>query len=97
MDKPAEFGRVVVAPRVTIREKITLIVDSIRQRGRSTFFSLIGKKKSRVDVIVMFLAVLELVKRRRVAATQEGLFHEIHLAPADGWDEDEDFELEFDD
>jgi segregation and condensation protein A len=97
IDKPQEIGRVVVAPRVTIREKIILIVDSIRELGRSTFFSLIGKKKSRVDVIVMFLAVLELVKRRRVAASQDGLFHEIHLTPADGWDEDEEFELEFDD
>jgi segregation and condensation protein A len=97
INRPAEIGRVVVAHRVTIREKISTIIDSIRSRGKATFFSMIGRKKTRLDVIVMFLAVLELVKRQRVSASQDGLFTEIHLTPAEGWDEDDDFELEFDD
>lgn len=91
-----EVGQVVVAPRVTIRGKIRLVVDTLRRRGKSGFLALVGKTRTRVEIVVTFLAVLELVKRRRIAARQEGLFQEIELEPAESWDEDEDFELEFD-
>ncbi len=94
-EKPAEIGRVVVAPRVTIRDKISHIVKTIRKKGRSTFQAILGRSRTRVEIVVTFLAVLELVKRRRVTAHQVGLFEEIELVPAEEWDTQEDFELEF--
>ncbi len=86
---------VVAAPKVTIREKIRLIADTLRRKGRATFRSILGGRRSRVDVVVAFLAILELVKQRFVRASQEGLFGEIAIEPAEAWDEDAEFELEF--
>jgi segregation and condensation protein A len=48
-----------------------------------------------MDIVVTFLAILELVKRRLVQAKQDNLFGEIEVEPVDGWDEGDDFELEF--
>lgn len=93
-DRPA-LDTVVKAPRVTIREKIGLITARLRQIGRSTFRSLLTRESSRLDIVVTFLAMLELVKRHLVIAQQETLFGEIELYPQEDWDPEESFELEF--
>ncbi len=95
MDNRPPLATVVAAPRVTIREKIRHIIHTLRTTPRTTFSRLLGKKRSRLDVVVTFLAMLELIKRHFVRATQEGLFQEISLEPATAWDEQADFELEF--
>lgn len=91
----APLGSVVKRPRVTIRQKIRGIVDRIRRFGRTRFADILGSGRSRIDVVVSFLAMLELVKRRRVAASQEELFGDIEIVPAESWDDSTDFELEF--
>ena len=88
-------GRVVVSQRFTIRDKIRMIVDRLRRGHKTNFRGLIGRSRSRVEVVVTFLAVLELVKRDRIFAHQEGLFNEIELEPIGEWDEAEEFEIEF--
>ncbi len=94
-DNRQELGTVVSAPRVTIREKITQIVRVLREGPRTTFSQILGEKRARLDVVVTFLAMLELVKRHFVSATQDTLFSEINLETANGWTEEIDFELEF--
>jgi len=95
IDERAELGTVVSAPRVTIREKIGLIVNQLRENRKTSFGQLLGAKRSRLDVVVTFLAMLELVKRHFVNATQDNLFSEINIETANGWQDDVDFELEF--
>jgi segregation and condensation protein A len=90
-----DLRTVVAPPKVTIREKIGLIARALRSAGRSTFHALLGDRVSRMDVVVTFLAMLELVKRKLVQAKQDDLFGELELEPVDGWDEGEDFDLEF--
>jgi segregation and condensation protein A len=86
----------VVAPiRITIREKISLITRSLREKSRSTFSALLGERRTRIDIVVTFLAMLELVKRHLVRVRQDGLFAEIELEPDEDFQEDEEFELEF--
>ena len=88
----------VVAPiRVTIREKIGLITRTLREKSRSSFLSLLNIHPTRIDIVVTFLAMLELVKRRLVRVRQEGLFGEIELEPEEEWEEEEEeeFDLEF--
>ena len=94
-DNRENLGTVVAAPRVTIREKISLIVQSIKTGGHTTFRRLLGMKRSRLDIVVTFLAMLELVKRHFVAAQQDQLFGDISIQPAEAWEDDTDFELEF--
>jgi segregation and condensation protein A len=86
----------VVAPiRVTIREKISLITRYLREKSHSTFSALLGERRTRIDIVVTFLAMLELVKRRLVRVRQDSLFGEIELEQDEDWQEDEEFELEF--
>ena len=86
---------VVAKPQVTIREKITDIVSTIRDFGRATFRGILRGVHTRLDVVVSFLALLELVKRHRVAATQDRNFSDIVIQPAEAWEDEESFELEF--
>ncbi len=90
-----ELGSVVAPPRITIREKIQMITQALRKLPRITFLSLLGKQRGRLDVVVTFLAMLELVKRRLVQATQTQTFGDISLEPMGNLGEEEDFELEF--
>ena len=89
------LSTVVTPPRVTIREKIAIIRRLVRDRQRTTFGALLEGRRSRLDIVVTFLAMLELVKRHFLNVRQETLFGEISLEPDLTWDEGEEFDLEF--
>jgi segregation and condensation protein A len=89
------LGTVISAPKVTIREKIALIAELLDKETSSSFSQLVGSAKTRLEVVVTFLALLELVKRYRVSARQEALFGDIAIERSDEWNQDEQLELEF--
>lgn len=93
------LSTVVSAPRVTIREKISQILQTIKSQGRASFRSMVSNVSSRLEVVVSFLAMLELVKRHFLVAEQTELFGDIALevdANASEFEEvGDDFELEF--
>lgn len=68
----------MVAPiTITIADKISQIEAALHRRGRVSFHRLLARAASRVEIIVAFLAVLELIKRQRVDVQQERAFGEI--------------------
>ena len=81
--------------RVTIREKIQQIAAYLRQHSCGAFDDLLTDHSYRLDVVVTVLALLELVKQRMIKARQENLFGQITFEPAEGWNEDITFDLEF--
>ncbi|MFZ5855940.1 MAG: segregation and condensation protein A, partial [Chloroflexota bacterium] len=89
------LGTVITAPKVTIREKIELIATRLRVERGATFRTLLGEKPTRLEIVVTFLALLELVKRYRVQAQQESLFSDIAIQPMEEFKEGEEFDLEF--
>jgi len=89
------LGSVIAAPRVTIREKIDMITKMMKEVQRTAFSALIKDSNSRLEIVVTFLAMLELIKRYRVQAHQEGLFSEIEIDRMEDWSEDEEIEIEF--
>jgi segregation and condensation protein A len=89
------LGTVISAPRVTIREKIAWIAKRLGTNPHSTFSNLLDEKPTRLEVVVTFLALLELVKRYRVSARQEGLFSDIEIEKMEDWGKDEELEIEF--
>lgn len=93
--KKAALGTVIAAPRVTIREKIEFITKTMKNIQRMTFSGLITEKSTRIEIVVTFLAMLELIKRYRIAAVQSELFGEIEFEKMDEWKEDEEIEIEF--
>jgi segregation and condensation protein A len=95
-DKPP-LGMVVAPPKVTIRDQIRLIARALREaEGRIVFQRVLENARSRMEVVVTFLAVLEMIKRRKLEARQDSRFGEITLLATGEWNEDEFAqELEF--
>ena len=76
---------IITAPRITIREKIELIIKTLKDVERSTFRTLIGDETTRIETMVTFLVSLELIKCYRVTAFQEGLFQDIEFERDGEW------------
>lgn len=87
---------------ISIKDRIREIVDALKSRaedgeGKVLFSQLIGDRADRQEVVVTFLAILELMKRRIVGCYQNELFDEIVLTWT-GKEDSEDglFEIEID-
>ena len=91
----ASLSNMVPAPRVTIREKIAELAAALRKNKQISFQSLFVSRRTRLEIVVTFLAMLELVKRHLVQASQDQLFGEIWIDATENWNESEEFELEF--
>lgn len=92
-----EFGRVAEAQHIRVRDQVQVIIRALREAGQITFQKLFQSRKSRLEIVISFLALLELIKLHQVKAQQETLFGDIELTPGDAWrgDQEMDFELEF--
>lgn len=90
----AELDTVVAMPRITIREKIHLIIDTLRSAKLTTFRTMLSPGTSRIEIVVTFLALLELVKRHLVAAQQTILFGDIAVETVGEINENEPFVIE---
>jgi segregation and condensation protein A len=64
----------------SIAEKITLIEEALG-RGRTSFQTLLHEVTTRVEAIVTFLALLELIKQGRASVAQAATFGEIMIEP----------------
>jgi segregation and condensation protein A len=95
VDSRPSLDTVVTAPKITVRQKIGLIAHLLRGRERTKFVALLNDRYSRLDIVMTFLAVLELIKRHLLQAYQEQVFGDIELERAQSWDEISDFDLEF--
>lgn len=84
---------VVVPPKITIRDKIRRIQQRLRGEGRVRFFDLLIEAQSRTEIMVTFLAILELVKQRRASALQEKLFGDIVVEPIGDWVNDDSIQI----
>lgn len=68
-----------IAAVITLEEKILLLQQSLSRRAESSFAELVGSTRDRVEVIVSFLALLELIKQRFIHVEQTGYFGQIHI------------------
>jgi len=72
-------GTLTVPLSVSIDQEIAKIIDLTQREPTVRFSHLLEHAQTRIEIIVTFLAILELIKRRRIRAMQEGLFGEIVL------------------
>ena len=69
-----------VAPiRASVADAVAELVDELPRAGRITFARLTADLRERLEVIVRFLAVLELFKQGLVEVDQAELFGEITI------------------
>ena len=72
----------IFAERFSVSEKIEAILQRVRNGAALQFSELFGDMVSRVEIVVTFLALLELIRLRQIRATQHNPFDEIQIAPA---------------
>jgi len=74
-----------IAPEpISIQDKMRLIRRLLDEQPAVRFGELLRACGSRLEIIVTFLAVLEMLKQLHLRAEQEGLFGEIVLLPPTG-------------
>jgi len=79
--KPPEvLGEASIEKSVSIEEKIAHVRDIIKGKVNFIFSEIFTKAHSRTEVIVGFLAILELMKQREVLIDQTELFGEIEVS-----------------
>jgi segregation and condensation protein A len=66
--------------RFSVSEKIDAILQRVATGNRLRFSDLFGAVVSRLEVVVTFLALLELVRLKQVRAVQKNIFEEIEIA-----------------
>ncbi len=82
IEPPAPPVGTVVKPfTLTIRDQMSLIERMLRYRPSISFKRMLRRARDRVEIIVTFLAVLELLRRRKVEVVQEQLFGDIVILP----------------
>jgi segregation and condensation protein A len=69
-----------VKPLVTIEEMMDQLAKRVQSAMTLSFKDFAGSHKEKVEVIVSFLALLELVKQGAVAAEQFGTYGDIRIS-----------------
>lgn len=64
---------------ISLEEKITSLHAAIKNRAETSFSKLIKNSTDKVEVVVSFLAMLEMVKQRIISVEQSGVFDDIKL------------------
>ncbi|PYL13573.1 MAG: chromosome segregation protein ScpA [Verrucomicrobia bacterium] len=72
----------IFGERFSVSEKIDAILQRVAVGAPIRFSDLFGAVVSRVEVVVTFLALLELIRLKQVRAVQKNIFAEIEIAAA---------------
>ena len=68
---PEDVAHTVELENISVREKMTMILDFLHRNSKVVFHTLFESAASRMEVVVTFLALLELMKMRAVKVVQE--------------------------
>lgn len=85
---PADFVHEVTAEHLSVTERIQTILTKLQERPQLPFSELLPEQLVRSEVVVMFLAMLELVKMNLVKIYQNQRCAEIWLTPAVAMDDE---------
>lgn len=78
-EKEAKLPEVRVRPMITIEEMMDTLRTRVERAMSVSFKEFTGTKTERIEIIVSFLALLELVKQGAVEVTQYGHFNDIQI------------------
>ena len=65
---------------VTIKQRMTEIMDLLSKEGKLFFKKVFFEVKTKLGLIICFLAVLELIRLRKISASQSLIFGEILIS-----------------
>jgi len=82
LDQKSEDLRDIFEENFTVGDKIEIIVRRMQSGVALRFEELFHERAGRTEVVVTFLAMLELIRMKQLRVRQDALFGEIWLEPA---------------
>ena len=64
---------------LTLEEKIVHLQNTLREKIETSFSELVANAEDKIEIVVSFLAILEMVKQQLINVEQGELFSEIRL------------------
>ncbi|WP_313528916.1 segregation and condensation protein A [Anaerotignum sp.] len=86
VDRVRSSFKTVSRDLFTVQEKMEYIRDMLILQPKATFFSIFRENARKMEKVVTFLALLELIKRKEVQISQVMTFGEIMISRYDGRD-----------
>ncbi|MBR6615611.1 MAG: segregation/condensation protein A, partial [Lachnospiraceae bacterium] len=86
------FGTIKKEP-VSLEEKIASVMQYARTHRKFSFRTMLTKQKDRTEIVVTFLALLELMKIGKIHLTQENLFDDMMIECQEPEGEAEELEI----
>jgi len=80
IDDSISYQKKSIKEVIKIEEKIKEIQNILNQNKKIKFSRIISKKSSRLEVVISFLSILELVKQGFIQIRQEKSFEEIEIS-----------------
>ncbi|HEU0051257.1 MAG TPA: segregation/condensation protein A, partial [Patescibacteria group bacterium] len=74
-----QLPKAAVERAISIEEKIEQLRERVSRTMKTSFHRFLAEASDRSEMVVSFLALLELIKQRIVKVNQHELFHDIHL------------------
>jgi segregation and condensation protein A len=71
--------REIIEERFTVSDKIEEILYTLRDQTQIVFSELFARASSRTEIVVLFLALLELIRLKRLKVRQDEAFGEIQV------------------
>ena len=80
MDRiPKKFVHEIIRLNVTIDEQIAYILDFFSRRSEATFYELVQSMIDKIRVVVTFIALLEVIRSKKVIVRQTVPFGEVSI------------------
>ena len=86
-------GAFISIPKLSLKKKVEEILRVLRSEQKTSFSEMLGESHDRIQTIVVFLAILELVKQRLIITEQETTFGDIKLSPEEALFKTDESEL----
>ena len=81
--QPMQDVHEVRAQQVTIEERMLVIINLLRERESATLAELFADRPTKIVAVTTFVAILELVRARRIRLHQAVPFSEVRVYPGD--------------
>jgi segregation and condensation protein A len=79
---PKEVGQ-ILREEITIESRIREVLDALQVKASMAFEELFAGSRRRIDLIITFLALLELIRMKQIVAMQPDIFGELRIYRAD--------------
>ncbi len=89
----SNFGTIKKEP-VSLEQRIGSVMSYARTHRKFSFRQLLEKQADRLDVVVTFLAILELMKIGKIQLTQEAAFEDMYIETLEAEGEEGELSLE---